>query len=645
MMKKYLALALALLAPLQSVARNTPTDTVQYSTQASAPSAPVAGTVMSYHLTSDGAPYWKNSAGSAFGLLYSSSTLTNHGVMLGAGTRAPTVMSVCSDNTVFVGNTGADPSCRTLLNADFNASAALDLSKLATQAAATFVGRASGAGTGVPTVLTGTQAAVIIDAFVGDSGSGGTKGQVPAPASGDTAAGKFLKADGTWAVPSGGGGSSAASDYGIYLSHPTGNGSTNTKIRTYGRVVKNTASGYVTLTQSATNGDSFTAAQDGLFAVCAGDARATSDMSLAITVNDSIMTTSGRSGITWAQGKRALYAGVSANDFANVCDVMNLSTNDVVRVHSDGNNSATDQTGYFYIYYLGAKSASSLFLDGGNGYGSSNTLIRRWVSPAAENTGTAFTVTDSSTLGMTITINEDGMYWVCRAESNSSSFTSLLGIVSVNDATLTNTTPYSYTYAQGRRLTHSNDINYYTANNIVCGFFKFSNGDILRGHDYSSGTANGTNSYVYFRAIKISATSKVVYADAVSGAGSVATRLRYFGTLQYWDPAYISISNSTLSGTAVIALAPAVYGACTNEYSSTTSNSGVVVRPKAPTSNMSTPLSYGDGFRGYRKFGGGSSTQGHCAFDFLNTGDQMYEQNDANTGTDSFIGISAGRLN
>lgn len=40
-----------------------------------------------------------------------------------------------------------------------------------------------------------------IPAVIGDSGSGGTKGLVPAPASGDAAAGKFLKADGTWAAP------------------------------------------------------------------------------------------------------------------------------------------------------------------------------------------------------------------------------------------------------------------------------------------------------------------------------------------------------------------------------------------------------------------------------------------------------------
>jgi hypothetical protein len=40
-----------------------------------------------------------------------------------------------------------------------------------------------------------------ISAFTGDSGAGGAKGAVPAPAVGDAAAGKFLKANGQWAVP------------------------------------------------------------------------------------------------------------------------------------------------------------------------------------------------------------------------------------------------------------------------------------------------------------------------------------------------------------------------------------------------------------------------------------------------------------
>lgn len=40
--------------------------------------------------------------------------------------------------------------------------------------------------------------------FVGDSGAGGTAGLVPAPAAGDTLAGKFLSASSGWAVPPGG---------------------------------------------------------------------------------------------------------------------------------------------------------------------------------------------------------------------------------------------------------------------------------------------------------------------------------------------------------------------------------------------------------------------------------------------------------
>ena len=78
---------------------------------------------------------------------------------------------------------------------------------LANMATATFKGRTT-AGTGVPEDLSAAQATALLNAMVGDSGSGGTKGLVPAPAAGDTAAGKFLKADGSWSVPAGGGGGS-----------------------------------------------------------------------------------------------------------------------------------------------------------------------------------------------------------------------------------------------------------------------------------------------------------------------------------------------------------------------------------------------------------------------------------------------------
>lgn len=86
------------------------------------------------------------------------------------------------------------------------ASTAVTNAKLANVSTQTFKGRTT-AGTGSPEDLTVTQATALLNVMVGDSGSGGTKGLAPAPGAGDAAAGKFLKADGTYAVPPGGGGS------------------------------------------------------------------------------------------------------------------------------------------------------------------------------------------------------------------------------------------------------------------------------------------------------------------------------------------------------------------------------------------------------------------------------------------------------
>lgn len=55
--------------------------------------------------------------------------------------------------------------------------------------------------------LTAAEVTVHVSTMTGDGGSGGARGLVPAPATGDAAAGKFLKADGTWAIPTGSGGS------------------------------------------------------------------------------------------------------------------------------------------------------------------------------------------------------------------------------------------------------------------------------------------------------------------------------------------------------------------------------------------------------------------------------------------------------
>jgi len=53
-------------------------------------------------------------------------------------------------------------------------------------------------GTGPHENLTPAEVAAMLPAFTGDSGSGGVKALVPAPAAGDALAAKVLRADGTW---------------------------------------------------------------------------------------------------------------------------------------------------------------------------------------------------------------------------------------------------------------------------------------------------------------------------------------------------------------------------------------------------------------------------------------------------------------
>lgn len=85
------------------------------------------------------------------------------------------------------------------------------LGMMAQVATATFLGRTT-ASTGNVEALTVAQATALLNVMPGDTGSGGVKGLVPAQGAGDAAAGKFLKADGSWAVPAGGGGGGGMTD-------------------------------------------------------------------------------------------------------------------------------------------------------------------------------------------------------------------------------------------------------------------------------------------------------------------------------------------------------------------------------------------------------------------------------------------------
>lgn len=132
--------------------------------------------------------------------------LTYGGVTLSNAVTGTGNMVLATSPTLTTPNLGT-PSALTLTNATGLPTAgivndAVDNTKLANMANGTFKCRTT-ALTGDPEDCTATQATALLNVMIGDSGAGGTKGLVGAPAAGDAAAGKYWKADGTWGVPPG----------------------------------------------------------------------------------------------------------------------------------------------------------------------------------------------------------------------------------------------------------------------------------------------------------------------------------------------------------------------------------------------------------------------------------------------------------
>lgn len=226
-----------------------------------------------------------------------------------------------------------------------------------------------------------TAQTALLDVFTGDSGSGGVKGLVPAPAAGDAAANKYLKANGTWAtvtagsasplttkgdlwgfstldarVPvgtdgyvltadstqalgvkwaaaSGGGGSPANST--VWLHSGNGHGSTNNKIRRFSTTVTNTGTD-ITYADSAANGASFTINTAGRYCATYWDYYSGGVTQYGLSINSAELTTA-ISSSGFAASTRLCRVDVNSGDSITPCNVcFYANVNDVVRPHTSG---------------------------------------------------------------------------------------------------------------------------------------------------------------------------------------------------------------------------------------------------------------------------------------------------------------------
>ena len=215
--------------------------------------------------------------------------------------------------------------------------------KQADMTQATIKGRASGAGTGAPTDLTATQATAILNAFTGDSGSGGLKGLVPAPSSGD--ASKVLTGDGNWTSSS----ITAPRSY-IWVDGGNGHGGSSSgedKIRNYSNVRVSTGTAITRTARTTTAGDKYTINEDGLYTLTVADTRSSGNENFGFSVNVSSTTTNITS-LTYANGYRGT-TFVGTGEYASISVTLYLASGDVVRVHDDGGLDGNSARTFFTI--------------------------------------------------------------------------------------------------------------------------------------------------------------------------------------------------------------------------------------------------------------------------------------------------------
>lgn len=138
---------------------------------------------------------------------------------------------------------------------------------------------------------------------------------------------------------------------------------------------------------------------------------------------------------------------------------------------------------------------SEIYLDTGNGHGSTATKVRRFTN-TRKSQGNALTVTDTAADGTYVTVNEAGVYSIHYSDYKSSGAVFIAPTINVSSTT---TNANSLTYANGRRLGVSTPGTNASATASWTG--KLEVGDVIRA--MNDGTANSSDAFCALSIIKI----------------------------------------------------------------------------------------------------------------------------------------------
>jgi len=140
-----------------------------------------------------------------------------------------------------------------------------------------------------------------------------------------------------------------------------------------------------------------------------------------------------------------------------------------------------------------------VYLQDGNGHGSTNNKIRRFTTTQI-NTGTSITYADSATLGATFTINQTGIYHISYGDIHTADVNNALGIsvnsnqltTSISAITLAHVAMLMYTAGNGIMITGSTTLN-------------LTSTDIVRAH--TDGSINGVDRRTWVRITQLFRTA------------------------------------------------------------------------------------------------------------------------------------------